>query len=231
MRRLSGYLVALVATALSSAAVLAAECDGRAVRTEEFRGRPMTVRIGEMARALPAGSAVVLGDSIANRWPRNDLADILGAPVVVLANGGDRIENANWTLTQVDQARAKSVRRVVSEVGTANLLTDTTCEFAARTRSYLQNLRRTFPNAKIYAVNIYQKGVGGRARVAEVRAANEAIRASAAENGIVYVDIHGPLANKCVGQESCTLLEPNRVHPSPQGYDLFSAVLREALKR
>ncbi|HMN70386.1 MAG TPA: SGNH/GDSL hydrolase family protein [Rhodoblastus sp.] len=190
----------------------------------------MTVRIGNMARALPENSVVVLGDSIVARWPKPQLAGVLGDPIVVLANGGDRIENTNWTLTQVDQSKARTVRRVVSEVGTANL-TDTGCEFVARTRAYFQNLRRVFSNAKIYALNIYQKGLGGRARVEQVRAANEAIRSAAADNNIAYVDIHDPLENKCVGQESCALLEANRVHPSQAGYDLFTAVLQDAMRR
>jgi hypothetical protein len=235
LRRLA--LVATLGLAGASEARRAAtaqtgSCPSGDFSTETPRGKPYTERLVQIARQLPFETRVVaIGDSIIGRWPRDQLTAVLGTPPTQLAEGGDGLENTTWILGQINPGAAQNVRIVVSAVGSANVIRDDACQFATRAHAYLHRLREVFPKAAVYVINVYQKGVGGRAKVAEVGAANAALKRYSEEFAFDYVDIHSAIARDCVGQENCALLEPNRVHPNAAGYQVISEELRRAMAK
>ena len=207
-------------------------CSAAGVQTEVARGLPMNDRFAEEARDLSPGTrSLVFGDSTAARWPPGELDGIIGAPSVHLANGGDSIENTTWMVDQVNPSRATGVRTVLASVGTANLRTDDACAFGVKARALMFQLRSHFPRASIYFIGLYQKGLFGRALQEEVIASNDVFRRAAVAAGITYVNIYDPIAKACAGQASCTLFEPNRVHPSVAGYAVISQALRSVAHR
>jgi lysophospholipase L1-like esterase len=157
------------------------------------------------------------------------LAQTIGATPVLLADGGDKIENTVWVVDQIDPAAARRVRTIVASVGTANLRDRDPCAFDVKAEALAAHLRRKFPHGSIFMIGLYQKGPFGENLKAQVAAANKSLQQAAASIGATYVDVYEPLARACVGQENCTMFEPNRVHPSLAGYVVISNALRLAM--
>jgi lysophospholipase L1-like esterase len=192
----------------------------------------MSNRLAEMARSLtPGARSIAYGDSTVGRWPHDELQALLGAPTVFLAHGGDSMENTAWMVEQTNPAAAAAIPTVLVSVGTANLRADDRCAFTVRARALMSLVRRRFPKARIYYIGLYQKGLYGRAIQGDVVASNDVLQQTANSLGIRYVDVYDPIARACLGQASCTLLEPNRVHPSDAGYVVISRALSEAMGR
>ena len=233
LRTLAKLCVCLiVGLVVSSSASFASVCPPTIGVAAVPRSTPMAFRLAEVARALPSGSrTLVLGDSVAGRWPRSELAGVLGdSSAIFLALGGDDMENTIALADEVNPEAARSLRTVLESAGSANLFSDDDCTFAAAASALGAHLRQDFPKARIYLISLYQKGLFGRARLTQVLAANAALKVASGRFGITYVDIYDPIARACSGQESCNLLEPNRVHPSLLGYSLMSEVLERALR-
>jgi len=207
-----------------------ANCPQLTVPTEAPRDKPSTPRIAQIARSLPLGtSALVVGDSTAGRWPHDEMNALIGATAIYLTMGGDKLENTNWIVDQINRETGGRVATVISSVGSGNLFVDDECSFDAKAKALMARLRNRFPIARIYAIGLYQKGPFGQGRLAQVTAFNNALRRAADANHITFVDVFTPLARQCVGQENCIMFEPNRVHPSTEGYVVMSSALQKAM--
>ena len=206
-------------------------CAGAPVQVEVPRGTPYSLRLAEKAQALTGTTkAVVLGDSDAGRWPADELEPILGSPVLNLAHGGDRFENTRWIVDQVDPQGTKAISSVVLMVGSNSVNRDEPCSLQAKARALLGALEPRFPAARIFVVNILQKGRAAGPMAARVRAANEVLRRVSAELGLRYVDVHAAFAGRCGETTACPLFAADGVHPSVAGFDLMSRVLADAAK-
>ncbi|SEQ37044.1 Lysophospholipase L1 [Faunimonas pinastri] len=225
-------LAALLLAGTGSAAVAAgATCGGAAVQTEVPRGTPYSDRLADKAAVLPPDTrALIFGDSDAGRWPADQLDHLFGTPVLNFAQGGDRFENTRWMIDQVDAPAARAVSSVVVMVGSNSVNRDDPCSLEAKARDLLRSLKPRFPAARVYFVNILQKGrVEGRMSD-RVLAANDVLRELSAEFGLTYVDVHGAFAAECGEATDCPLFAEDRVHPSAAGFDLMSRVLARALQ-
>ncbi len=205
-------------------------CTAAAIQTAVFRNDASTRRLAEEARILkPGAAAVVLGDSIAARWPRGKMEAVIGAPVVYFAHGGDKLENTNWLIDQITAGAGASVRKVIVSDGTNNLRDDNYCVVAVKSEALMVNLRHHFPAADIYIIDLYGKGLFSNARKAQVLQANELLRQATHAAGLHFVDVYFPMAEGCAGQERCVLLDPKLFHPSLAGYEVLSETLGAAM--
>jgi lysophospholipase L1-like esterase len=231
---LLGVIAACLLTGTAAAAPASAEeasaCPG--VVTSEARGLPSSKARAETAARLAADTPLlVLGDSIAWRWPDADLRSVFGAAPVKLAVGGDRIEHTRWILGHVPSGVRP--RAVLIVAGTNNVNHDGGCEFQAKLEALLTEVRAKFPEARIYEMNITPKGVGRRAFLARIQSANQTIRQAAARHGIISFDGYKALETACEAQsaQECPLYEPDRLHPNAGGYRPLTAALADAVKQ
>lgn len=202
------------------------------VQTSIPRGRPASKARAEMAANLSSDTPLlVFGDSIAARWPDSDLKSVFGVAPVKLAVGGDRLEHTNWIVSQVRPG--VHPRAIVIVSGTNNVNHDSDCEFDSRVEALMSSVREKFPGAKIYEMNITPKGVGRRAFLNRVHAANQYIQQAAARHNITYFDGYTALETACENQpgQDCTLYEPDRLHPNPKGFEPLTAALASVAKR
>ena len=231
-----GRLIAtsmMLCAALSVAGVRAevrSQCPD--VQTSIPRGRPASKVRAQVAANLASDTPLlVFGDSIAARWPDGDLKSVFGVAPVKLAVGGDRLEHTNWIVGQVRPGVRP--RAIVIVSGTNNVNHDSDCEFDSRVEALMTSVREKFPDAKIYEMNITPKGVGRRAFLNKVRAANQYIQQAAARHNITFFDGYTALETACEAEpgQDCPLYEPDRLHPNPKGFEPLTAALASVAKR
>jgi lysophospholipase L1-like esterase len=227
---LAGAALALAAApALASPEAAPQACPG--VVTSTPRGTPASEQRATLARMLGDDvPVVVVGDSFGHRWPDEDLRSALGGRPTKLAVGGDRLENTTWMVSQIRPGLHPKAVLIVS--GTNNVNHDAACEFDRRLDALLAAVREKFPKTRVYEMNITPKGHGLRAFLPQVRAANAYMREADAAHGIVYVDAFTALAEACAAQSGpeCPLIEPDRLHPTPEGFKPLTTALAAAAR-
>jgi hypothetical protein len=94
---------------------------------------------------------VILGDSLAEAWPEDLWRP---ARTMILGNGGDRIENVTWRLTERPHGVLET-ECVIYLAGTNNLWSGDDAETAYATmKNSLHVLRDTWPNAVVVVLGI-----------------------------------------------------------------------------
>jgi hypothetical protein len=111
------------------------------------------VRAKALLQNIRPGSydLVILGDSLAEAWP-----DDLWRPArsLVLGNGGDRIENVTWRLTERPHG-VLNTKCLIYVAGTNNLWSGDDAETTYATmRNSLQVLRHTWPSAVVVVLGV-----------------------------------------------------------------------------
>ncbi len=164
-------------------------------------------------------ATLVMGDSIARRWPYELVEALWGGPVLNTAVGGSTVLDLNWRLDQWPYTgQAPAV--VFVSVGT-NDLAQGYCPGAVEQAivALLDRLRATYPSARIVWQNILGRGRHRQEFVADIARVNAYVTAQAAGRYEVY-DAASPLTAACRGQPECGLYA-DLVHPYLNGYDVI----------
>jgi lysophospholipase L1-like esterase len=171
----------------------------------------------------PAPDAVILGDSIAERWP----ADLLpfGPAVVNLGVAWDRVENVLWRVRagELDRFRA---RRLILLVGSNNLSRGDPPEAVARgVAALVAEVRARQPGAALLLVAVLPREPDFNDPCRRrIRDCNELLAAWARAEGIDFRN-PGPMLLLPDGTLDPSLV-PDGTHPSPAGYAALAAALR-----
>jgi lysophospholipase L1-like esterase len=167
-----------------------------------------------------------VGDSITQGWndPGKATWDAMIAPLgaMNLGNSGDRTENVLWRLQQAPLTKL-SPRAIVLLIGTNNTR-DTSEDIAAGVKAVLTKSRATFPGVKVILMSILPN-----ARANEKMMAVNALTKGFADNGSVfYLDL---AAKMTPAGDSWKGLGPDKLHLTPEGYELWAAELDPLLAK
>jgi len=173
-----------------------------------------------------------LGDSLTERW--HEVAedrrswDRYFAPLGALNAGinGDRTEHLLWRIEH-GNIENQHPDAVVLLIGTNDLGHGRSPEDAAEgIRRVLMNVRQRLPQARILLEGLWPRNDVARIG-AEIEPVNQRIRQCADGDAIVYADTGRFLLD---GQGRLThAVMPDGLHPSPQGYEIVSPHIRDAL--
>lgn len=173
------------------------------------------------------GGILVLGDSIAARWPRELQVEMFGRNFVNLAVGGDRIENVLWRLHLYDLAAAKP-QAVVLIIGTNNLRSDRDGGLIwSRLEALIRAVKAALPSTPLFVADIMPRGKDLRFQHDQAAILNQQIYANTAL-GYTPLSFKAVITAHCDGLDQCSLYN-DTVHPNAEGYFLLGNVLRQAI--
>ena len=180
---------------------------------------------GVLKRFANQSAVLMVGDSIAKRWPDALVNQLFGSVSVdKLTQGGGRIENLSSLIAVIPTIKATNI---VVVLGTNNVRTDDECEFRTRFRQFFSLLRsKSDPTARVVVISILPKGYYSAAFADKIKADNDILRSLASDYQMQYVNLNDPVAGKCLGLMSCSLFEGDRLHPNDSGYNFMTETLR-----
>jgi beta-glucosidase len=180
-----------------------------------------------------------LGDSITRRMSdEGDLWKRHFAPheAANFGVGSDETGNLLWRIRN-GELDGISPKLVVLLIGTNNAVRDRGRDIAAAIELIISTIRRKCPSSRILLLGILPRGAS-RGEEAWTPADGKTAKAIAQANRILarrvrrrfasavrYVDL-GPLFLDARGRTRQDLM-PDRLHPGREGYELFTAVLRD----
>lgn len=211
---------------LFAAPALSQPCDPGAIETSAPKQAPAADRIAQMAQQGSAAPGLAIGDSVIYLWPQASLESTFGGPVEKIALGGAKLENMAHILAS---APTFSATKVLVEIGAANIRFDDACVFSVKARALARLIREHAPKANVYLVSMIPRGPFAKKFDQQYRQLNDAWRSVADANGFRFVDVYDELQSACDAQESCALYKPDRVHPSPAGYEALTRALSRTL--
>lgn len=200
------------------------------------RGKPRTYEekvaaFVEENPALKSGQIVFIGDSMTERYKLDRLYKDLELEVYNRGISGD---TAAWLQTRLEASLlAPAPSKVVLMIGTNDINYGRSAEeIATDYESILRRMRQNLPEAEIWCVSIipqntdYSEHAAGNN--AQIREANEKIKALACSYGLEYVDLYSLLVDEnglLDGKYSSDGLHLNR-----KGYAVWTDVMKELLK-
>lgn len=174
------------------------------------------------------GGIVVLGDSIAGRWPVPLQEEQFGHRFVNLGIGGDQVENVIWRMKFYDLAAADA-KAILIILGTNNLRTEDTPEtIFARLETVIAMVREAAPNTPLLVSEILPRGKYLKAHDYEIARINHLINTSGDRMGYQTLPVHDTIVSECSTTERCALFV-DFVHPNDDGYRVIGGVLKEVL--
>ncbi|HRJ73063.1 MAG TPA: GDSL-type esterase/lipase family protein [Terrimicrobiaceae bacterium] len=175
-----------------------------------------------------------IGDSITQYWGDPER----GKPVwdrdwapLQAANFGinsDRTQHVLWRL-QNGEGEGFQPKAVVLLIGTNNTgKRNTTAEAVEGIAAVVRELQKRFPSAKILLLGLLPRGEKADPRHAQIKDINRAIAKLHDGKSVVFLDI-GEKFVDADGNVRADLL-PDLLHPNLQGYEVFSAAIKEPVR-
>lgn len=184
-------------------------------------------RHASLVEALDRASPrfVVIGDSIAQQWPQDQIAAMAGGkPSFNLGVGGDRTEHVLWRLAQI-KADLSKVETYVLAIGTNNLTARyPACSINAGIDAITAALKKRSPSAQIIVLNVPAIFRDGDRFDIERTAVNAALN----HGKVKTVATSGNLP--CTETE-CLNYKADRVHLSPQAYAVIGREISAAERK
>lgn len=173
---------------------------------------------------LPASTQMVLiGDSMAHLWPRDQLVRRFGENVANLGIRGDRTQNILLRLG-ASELRSIAPKDVVLIVGTNNLSSrNKPCAIAAGIEKIAGKIHGLWPSARIRIFDVPPRGPNLDTFDAERRSLNAYILKIS--DSYPYVDVKSTDGLKCDEPKLCVNYRPDMLHPSQTGYEWLTQQL------
>lgn len=164
-------------------------------------------------------ATIIMGDSIARRWPSELVEGLWGGPVLNTGIGGSTVLDLTWRLDRMS-FEAQSPAVVFVSVGT-NDIAQGYCPGAVEQGivALLVRLRTMYPNARVVWQNVLGRGRHRQEFVQDIARVNAYVIAQVQGRYEVY-DAATPLTAACRGQPECTLYA-DLVHPYLNGYEVI----------
>jgi hypothetical protein len=173
-------------------------------------------------------TVLVIGDSIAEEWPRELRDEVFGAPSYNFGEPGDKLGNIVWRLQRAHYFPGNRFKTIVVIAGTNNVSRNRACEISGGLIELTDMLREMSPEASIYVVSILPRGSGLKIAIKKIGEINRDLKAS---GNLRFVDAHSAILAACQGQEhACSLYSDRRLHLSAEGYRLLGTMLRAAFR-
>jgi platelet-activating factor acetylhydrolase IB subunit beta/gamma len=214
------------------AAASAAECTGPrpGLMTTTPTSRPQAfpaVRQAIDAQARAGDyDAILIGDSIAMRWPRADLDRELSPRLLDAGIGGDGTNDVLYRLANTPWAKPPSY--VIFIVGTNNSKLPP-CDVAQGVWADVELARRLFPSARMYVVGVLPRGENLRERADAIRELDDVLARQAAERRYRFVDVFDKFVSACGGKTPCPSYGSDNLHPTAEGYKILGEALRAGM--
>ena len=231
---LAAFLLAIFAISdLATQPASAEACEPSAVNittsaAPEPNPAPLRQANSQVQQAASEGKPdiVILGDSIAARWPERPLKMALGSSSLVkLGVGGDKTQNALWRLNE-PAFSAWRPKKVYLVIGTNNLAArDPACAIVAGILAIVDKIDKTWMNPEITIIGIMPRGAKFDFRDADRIAINNDLKSAASKNNKVrFID---PSANiVCSPSQPCENFGKDHLHPTGAGYTIINALLK-----
>jgi lysophospholipase L1-like esterase len=163
---------------------------------------------------------LLVGDSIAFRWPERHRDLALRQSSFNFGVSGDRTENVLYRFDKVDFSRTRFDAAIVI-VGTNNTSVNTAVEIYAGIVEVVGRIRSMTTAKAIRVVSVLPRGKFLEGRRAKIEAVNQLLRQGQADGGYKFVDAYSDFLARCRGEENCHLLKDG-LHPNVAGYDLLA---------
>jgi platelet-activating factor acetylhydrolase IB subunit beta/gamma len=169
--------------------------------------------------------AIALGDATITRWPRDLLSQAVGMPTLDAAMTVSS-ETLLWQLDNTDWDHFQP-QIVLIHIGAGDLHYPDGCVAYWGMRAVALKSKQVFPNARIILMSIPPRGPQMMQADSRIAAANGAMQQAAASLGVSFFDSHD--AFTCNHQTPCALFRDDLHSYSPQGYELLSTLLQQAI--
>ncbi|SHL96398.1 Lysophospholipase L1 [Sphingobium sp. YR657] len=166
------------------------------------------------------GGVLLIGDSIAAKWPRDLQQRYFGAPFINLGMGGDTTSNVIWRLPYYDLNEA-AAPAIVIIIGTNNLHRDGAKEIADGIETIVRKVGQAAPKSQIVVCEILPRGPGGTSYDSAIGEVNTLINARAASDGYKVLKAHDAIRD----HEDRQSLYADPVHINSHGYVVLSELL------
>ena len=172
-----------------------------------------------------------LGDSI-TRYFETRAPGVWNAQIAPLGNvvdfgiEGDRTQFVLWR-AENGELDGSGARVVVLMIGTNNLATATPENVARGVAAIVAVVRAKLPNAVVILNALLPRGAPGDPARANLAAVNARIAALADGDRVRWLDAGSGFLD--AGGNIVPALMPDRLHPSPAGYELWATALRPVL--
>jgi hypothetical protein len=230
--------VALVFWAGVLSGAMAEECDAvdrATVSTPAPPGTSVELRRHlEQLKTQAAADVVVLGDSLARRWPQFGTIDSLGAPsIAVYGLESDRIQNLIWRMPGVASVQPDA-RNVVIWIGTNNL-GEKACALEYGQQAAVELAHQLWPAASITLIGIIPRGEDYQYQNSARVAANQSAFGAQQVGRYRFVDassglICGPTNSRLLPDEialsKCSFYQKDYIHLAKAGYAVVERLLR-----
>lgn len=165
-----------------------------------------------------------VGDSITDFWPRRgELSWLKFAPYRPANFGisGDRTEHVLWRMLN-GELDGISPKLIVLMIGTNNIgqCPDEKPEWAANgVKRIVEVIRQKLPSTKILLLAVFPRASKDSVFRQKVNEINKIIPSLADGSQVVYLDIGDKFLD--ANGEIPTAIMPDKLHPSPKGYDIW----------
>lgn len=218
----------LVTLILGTLAISAANAERTATVPESRDARWLSLaKARGEALDRHTGKIVILGDSLAARFPREVQREVFGESFINLGISGDRTDNLLARLPVYDFNRAHP-RAVILIVGTNNLrVDDTPEEIVAGVLAAVDTIRRQTP-APLIVSEILPRGRDLAFRADEIASVNARLAEAADVRGFILLHAHAPIA-AAAGSQGGGAIFVDPVHLTPEGYRVLADEIRAVM--
>jgi len=170
---------------------------------------------------------IFIGDSITQGWVQRNGKDVwekhyAGRNALDFGVGADRTQHTLWRLDHMDVASFRP-KVAVLLIGTNNNL-DTPEDIAAGVKAVLTKTQQTFPGVKVILMSILPNARAND----KMMAANAITRTMADNRGVYYLDLAAKMTPE---GDSWKGLGPDKLHLTPEGYEMWAAELDPLLAK
>jgi len=227
--RTPSLVVGVICTVLllSISAAAAAQCDQFEELLTTTPAPPQNAWLwkfyAERLAATPPGNynLVLLGDSLAQRWPVLSLSPL---NVANLGVGGDQTQHVLWRLSSPELAKLKP-SKILIVIGTNNLTVDISpCAIIAGIGKIIERASEVWPSAEMAFLEIAPRGDSFMFKNDQRMEVNKAIRQIARAKSVNVDD-----AITCEWHSPCVNYEDDKIHFSEVGYQLLGRIIKSTM--
>lgn len=174
------------------------------------------------------GGILLIGDSIAARWPKDIQTKYFGHRFINLGIGGDRVENIVWRLRYYDLKDSGAPATVII-AGTNNLQAgDTAEEIFEKLRVLIAKIESAIPRTPVFVSDVLPRGKFFAFKRDTILKLNDLIESNGQRYGYSPLFLYEKFSSSCKDVEKCDLLA-DYTHPNSTGYDEISKILKAGL--
>jgi hypothetical protein len=171
---------------------------------------------------------ILIGDSIAMRWPRADLDRALSPRLLDAGIGGDGVNDVLFRLTHTPWAKQPDYVIFIVGINNSKL---PACDVAQGIWADVDLARHMFSSARMYVVGVLPRGDNLGERADAIRDLDALLKGDAGARHYRFVDVFDRFVAACEGKTPCAMFGSDNLHPSEAGYRLLGDAIHAELAR